>query len=131
MSVSFGQLQDPNYKPIYGLDESPSMRELFYFLIKLYNYEPGLIQIIKQFIFTKSSPLNKEYISIWEVYAFYFNYQLTEQEYKILCNDNTITRFWSKFPTILVINRHNDTLIQTWNITYKHIDLVFDYCKHY
>ena len=131
MSVSFGKLQNPNYIPIYGADESPSMCELFYFLKKLYNYEPGIINIIKQFIFTKRSPLNKEYISIWEVYAFYFNYRLTEGEYMILCNNNTITRFWSKFSTISIINRHNGTIVNTWDIRYQHIDLVFDYCKQY
>ena len=131
MSVSFGKLQNPNYIPIYGADESPSMCELFYFLKKLYCYEPGIINIIKQFIFTKRSPLNKEYISIWEVYAFYFNYRLTEGEYMILCNNNTITRFWSKFSTISIINRHNGTIVNTWDIRYQHIDLVFDYCKQY
>ena len=132
MSVSFGTLQNANFKPIYELYESPSMCELFYFLKKLYNYEPGLIHIIKQLIFTKRSPLNQEYISIWEVYAFYFNYQLTEIEYVRLCNDNTITRFWSNFPrSIHVIDRHSGTLIRTWHITYKHLNLVYDYCKQY
>ena len=131
MNVSFGKLQNTNYIPIYGSDEIPSMCELYYLLKKLYNYEPGLIHIIKQFIFTKSSPLNNEYISIWEIYDFYFNYQLTENEYLKLCNDDTITRFWSEFSTILVIHRNRGTLIPTWNIRYQHINLVFDYCKKY
>ena len=131
MSVSFGTLQNANFKPIYELDESPSMCELFYFLKKIYNYEPGLIHIIKQLIFTKRSPLNQEYISIWEVYAFYFNYQLTEIEYKRFCDDNTINGFCYNFSRIHVINRHNGTLIQTWHITYKHLNLVYNYCKQY
>jgi len=131
MSVSFGTLQNVNFVPLYKPSQGPSMYELYYLLKTLYNYEPGIINIIKQFIFTKSSPLNKENISIWEVYAFYFNYQLTEREYMILCNDNTIVRFWSEYRTITVINRHAGTLIQTWQITYKDINLVYDYCRQY
>ena len=131
MSVPFGQLQNPNYIPLYKYNEGPSMCELYYFLKQLYNYEPALIHIIKQFIFTKSSPLNKEYISIWEVYAFYFNYQLTEKEYLKLCHNDIITRFWRDYNTIIVVNRHRGSLINTWEITFKDIHLVYDYCKKY
>ena len=126
MSVSFGTLQDRNYIPIYELDESPSMHELFYFLKQLFNYEPGLIHIIKQFIFIKRSPLNTEYISIKDIYVFYFNYRLTDIEYRILCNNKK-----NEFKSFSIINRHNYTVVNPLYIDYQHINLVFDDCKKY